>query len=167
LRIVYTLLPQVIAFSLLLGVSAAVSAEIYKWVDEDGKVHFGDKPFGTADAEAAEKIEVKDAYQPAERSEEEIERARQEQASRWMDEQAERREEEEKLSAERAERKKKKTEECARLQKRIDNFSGLQIIDGRRTRHVLLDQEGNSYTTAEQNERVAELQEVADSLGCP
>ena len=34
-----------------------VSAEIYKWVDKDGKVHFGDQP-PDADAKAAQSVEV-------------------------------------------------------------------------------------------------------------
>jgi hypothetical protein len=38
----------------LLSFSAAISAEIYKWVDENGKVHYSDKPFN----ENAEKVTI-------------------------------------------------------------------------------------------------------------
>ena len=40
---------QAIAFALMLvlvGASAPAVGEIYKWTDEDGNVHFGDKPVG-------------------------------------------------------------------------------------------------------------------------
>ena len=40
---------QVIAFAATLTLaisSAAVAGDIYKWVDEDGNVHYGDKPDG-------------------------------------------------------------------------------------------------------------------------
>lgn len=36
--------------------SAPVSAELYRWVDEHGKVHFSDKP---VDAENTEKVDIK------------------------------------------------------------------------------------------------------------
>ena len=42
--------------ALLSGASTA-TAEVYKWVDEDGRVHFGDRP----QAEDAEAIELKPA----------------------------------------------------------------------------------------------------------
>ena len=36
---------QIIASTLLMfGLCAAANADIYKWVDEDGNVHFGDRP---------------------------------------------------------------------------------------------------------------------------
>jgi hypothetical protein len=34
----------------LLLISAAVSAEVYKWVDDKGEVHYGDRPKGDQDA---------------------------------------------------------------------------------------------------------------------
>ena len=37
----------------------AWGAEIYKWVDENGKVHYGDRP--PADAEVSEEVEIKNA----------------------------------------------------------------------------------------------------------
>ncbi|MCK4950814.1 MAG: DUF4124 domain-containing protein, partial [Gammaproteobacteria bacterium] len=33
-----------------------VQADVYRWVDEDGAVHFGDRP---ANKQSAEKIEIK------------------------------------------------------------------------------------------------------------
>ncbi len=39
---------QIVLCSALYLVVASASAEIYKWVDEDGKVHYGDKPVENA-----------------------------------------------------------------------------------------------------------------------
>lgn len=44
-------------FTVLFLISSAYSAEIYKWVDENGNVHFGDRP---SKEQSSEKIIVKD-----------------------------------------------------------------------------------------------------------
>jgi response regulator RpfG family c-di-GMP phosphodiesterase len=155
-----------LALAIVLGPVLVAQAEIYKWVDEKGNVHFGDKPIDAAEARAAKKIEVEQAYKPALRSDEDINQTRSEQESRWMQERAERREEEAKSSAERLEREKKKSEECARIQKTVDKFSGIQLVDGRLTRHVLVDSEGRSMTNSDQERRLAELKALAASKGC-
>ena len=45
-----------IIFLMIICVSASANAEIFRWVDENGRVHFGDQP--PADTESS-KIEVK------------------------------------------------------------------------------------------------------------
>ena len=57
---------------ILLLLCGPVQAEIYKWTDKEGNVHFGDKPAGGEAAESAQPITVQENYQPPERSEEEI-----------------------------------------------------------------------------------------------
>jgi uncharacterized protein DUF4124 len=44
-------LPITIACAALLASGLAVGAEIYKWTDEDGNVHYEDRPVGTTDME--------------------------------------------------------------------------------------------------------------------
>jgi len=39
----YEAMKHIILFTLLLAVTQPVSAEIFRWVDEDGEVHFSDK----------------------------------------------------------------------------------------------------------------------------
>lgn len=41
---------------LLVVFSSVASAEVYKWTDEKGRVHFGDRPF----SENAETVQIKD-----------------------------------------------------------------------------------------------------------
>ena len=44
-------------YAFLLAFSCSVTAEIYKWKDEDGKIHYSDKPVGTD----AESVKLKSA----------------------------------------------------------------------------------------------------------
>ena len=46
-----------LVLTLLLSIAPYASAQVYKWVDEHGKVHYGDKP---AD-EASQKMDIKKA----------------------------------------------------------------------------------------------------------
>lgn len=52
---------QVIAILLLLFAADFATAEIYRWTDADGRVHFGDKPIDTKIQ--AEEVNVRD-YKP-------------------------------------------------------------------------------------------------------
>ena len=45
--------PGILFISLMAILAGPVLAEVYKWVDEQGNVHFGDKP---KDRELAEKL---------------------------------------------------------------------------------------------------------------
>ena len=49
--------PNVVAIvvSFLLMLSAVSSAQVYRWVDEKGQVHFSDKP---TDRQQAEKVDI-------------------------------------------------------------------------------------------------------------
>ena len=44
-----------------IATSAAMAADIKKWIDEDGRVHYGDKPEGLA-AEAVETLKIEDSF---------------------------------------------------------------------------------------------------------
>jgi len=45
-------------FMLLQALNAAAAAPVYKWIDEDGQVHYGSK----AEHKNAEEIEIKNRY---------------------------------------------------------------------------------------------------------
>ena len=61
---------SVILLSALLVCAAASAAEVYKWKDKDGKVHYGDKP----KTEAAESLSVESGSGEGESSEAEAKR---------------------------------------------------------------------------------------------
>lgn len=92
----------------LLLLPALASAEIYRWTDANGQVHFGQRPA----AAGAEKVEVKP--QVVERDQ--LTRERQERTSRFYDA---RREEQAQASVVTAERQAKRAEECRELRSRL------------------------------------------------
>jgi len=106
MRLLYCLL-------LLPGLAAA---EIYRWVDGEGRVHFGQRPA----APGAEQIEVKP--QVVERDP--ATRERLERSERFYDA---RRQEQAQAAAAAAERRAKRDQECGELRRRL-----AQIPEGRR-----------------------------------
>lgn len=114
-----------ICFTLLvMSMSMPVSAEIYRWVDENGNVHFGDR----AGSATATEMKLKDTGSggqgsaPDEFEGEEL--TREEKRQRILDAMNEDREERNKLKKEESERKKAKKKRCARLRDKLRNLSG-------------------------------------------
>ena len=93
---------------LLLLLPGLAAAEIYRWTDANGQVHFGQRPV----AAGAQQIEVKP--QVVERDQ--LTREREERANRFYDA---RREEQAQASAVAAENQAKRAEECRELRKRL------------------------------------------------
>lgn len=120
MRLLYCLL-------LLPGLAAA---EIYRWVDGDGQVHFGQRPA----APGAEQIEVKP--QVVERDP--ATRERLERSERFYDA---RRQEQAQAAAAAAERRAKRDQECGELRRRL-----AQIPEGRRYYHSEANGERSYYS---------------------
>jgi hypothetical protein len=94
--------------------AGAVATEVYKWVDENGKVHYGDRPAGSQ----SEKVEVK-ATPP---TQDHDAPAREERTRKLLDQLSDERAEQEKQQAERAEEAAKRKQECALAKKRLENY---------------------------------------------
>ncbi len=90
----------------LLLLPGLAAAEIYRWTDANGQVHFGQRPA----AAGAEKVEVKP--QVVERDQ--LTREREERTNRFYDA---RRDEQAQVSAVAAEKQAKRAEECHELRK--------------------------------------------------
>lgn len=95
----------------LLLLPGLAAAEIYRWTDANGQVHFGQRPA----AAGAQQIEVKP--QVVERDQ--LTREREERANRFFDA---RREEQAQASAVAAERQAKRAAECQELRRRLSNI---------------------------------------------
>lgn len=156
---------------LLLVLAAACAAgmaraQVYKWVDEQGNVHFGDKPQDQETAEQAEQVDIVESYQPTERNaEEQATFERDQQSLRRMREVYE--EEDEKAQQEEAEeRRSRKLALCDALQKEISKFSEIHQQGGRPMYYYLLDENGESVSSERQREYVAELRERYADEGC-
>ncbi|CAN7248941.1 DUF4124 domain-containing protein [Pseudomonas sp. LjRoot71] len=92
----------------LLLLPGLAAAEIYRWTDANGQVHFGQRPA----AAGAEKVEVKP--QVVERDQ--LTREREERTNRFYDA---RREEQAQASAVAAENQAKRAEECRELRRQL------------------------------------------------
>ncbi len=151
---------------LLLAPTLANAAEIYKWVDEQGNVHFGDKPKDPAQASKAESVEVNEAYRPETLSDEEVETRRREQAAQ-LDYNAERRREEKQQAEQtRAEQEKQHQEKCAWYAKKISDLTEVYLVNGRPTITVIVDENGKEMTSREQAALADKLRSEAAAAGC-
>jgi hypothetical protein len=92
----------------LLLVPGLAAAEIYRWTDANGQVHFGQRPAGAN----AERVEVKP--QVVERDS--LTREREERANRFYDA---RREEQAQASVAAAEQQAKRADECRKLRSKL------------------------------------------------
>ena len=142
------------------------TAEIYKWVDEQGNIHFGDKPLDRNQADKAEQVEVIESYKPSVRTPEEQEAYEQEQQAMkrrreiYQQEDLEAR----KLVDDRA--REEKAEICAALAKDIRKLTSMELVDGVRTYYYLKDEDGKSVTSGRQREIVEELRQKYAAAGC-
>lgn len=133
--------------AVLLGAAApAPAADVYKWVDEDGKVHFGDRPQGGN----AEVMTVRPAAVPSGGG-----RARHERTERLLEslksEREERRDAYAAAEAEKRERKQKCTVAKAELSRR-ESAAHLFYRDADGNKRVI---DGEEYEAAIQEARDA------------
>jgi len=146
--------------------AAQARAEIYKWVDEQGNVHFGDKPRDKDLADRAEQVEIVESYKPTERTAEE-------QAAYERNQQAEKRRREvyrqEDLEARKLaqdQSRKEKAERCAALAENIRRLTSMDSVDGVRTYYYVGDENGKSVTSQRQREIVEELRQQYAAADC-
>lgn len=112
---------------------ALASAEIYRWVDANGQVHFGQRP-GSAAAEAV-------TVDPQVVERDAATREREARTQRFYDA---RREEQARAAAQASERKASKARECSELRSRLAN-----IPEGRRYFKAEADGQRSYYSDAE------------------
>ena len=116
-------------------------SEIYKWVDENGEVHFDDRP-GSGNKE---KIKVK-TTETSSSPDTELQK-RVEQEKKLLEIYKEERQEKNLKKAEQREEKKKLEKRCAQAkdyQKNVDASSGLYDLDEKGERVILGDEEKNA-----------------------
>ncbi|NQD92239.1 DUF4124 domain-containing protein [Pseudomonas sp. CrR25] len=114
----------------LLLLPGLAAAEIYRWVDADGQVHFGQRPA----APGAEQVEVR----PQVIERDAATRERLERTERFYDA---RRQEQAQASTAAAERQATRDKECSELRRRL-----AQIPEGRRYYRTEADGERNYYS---------------------
>jgi len=102
---------SILAVALLAASAPALATDVYKWVDEDGRIHYGDRPAG----ESAEAVEI-EPRQPGTDPELEQRRDKRDKLlEQFADERRREAEEAERLAAEKAQRKR----ECTRARDQL------------------------------------------------
>ena len=142
------------------------TAEVYKWVDAQGNINFGDKPKDAALAEQAESVEIVEGYQPTQRTAGEETTYLQEQEALQRRTELYKQEDEEKRKAEMARRNEEKAAVCAAYQERITKLTTMETGDGVLTYYYLKDEDGKSLTSQRQREIVEELKAEYAALRC-
>ena len=116
--------------------SAPVSAELYRWVDENGKVHFSDKP---VDAENTEKVDIKG---PPRIGQDDTVQQINDRVKRLHDTENEQRDMESKAAAEARAREEEIAKRCKRARIELQKYNGpvfRRELDG--SRSYLTDEE--------------------------
>lgn len=157
---------QLLAMALLLCPVTA-QAEIYRWTDEHGNVHFGDKPADENAAGKAEAVVVDEAYKPPQRTDSEIRALQEQQRARAEADRRRREANDRRLAEERAEQDARKARMCASLDADIEKLGSAKMVNGVLTVHYLYDEDGKSISSAEQRKVVEELRAKRAALGCP
>ena len=143
----------------------AAVAEIYKWVDAEGKVHFGDKPHDPAQALDARPVELKESYQPAVRTAQEQEAYDNEQRHIMLRDQMRRRDEQEAQEEADAKRRKEKAALCAHYAEGIEELTRVEIKNGVRTVYYA-EEDGKPVSSDRQREIIDELKQRMAEAGC-
>ena len=141
-------------------------AQIYKWVDEDGNVHFGDKPKDLTEAAEAKPVELGNSYQPPERSAEELEAYEAEQKAKRQRDSARRNAEHKDLTVAKEEQRREKAQLCAAYAQDIKALSTSKMVNGRLTGYYLTGEDGKSISAEEQRGIVEKLRKESAAAGC-
>ena len=149
---------------------AIASTDIYKWVDADGNVHFGDKPQNPAQADKAKPVELNTGYQPQARTAAEQEAFEREQRltlekSKVSRDRVEQRQQKDQEEAQ-AKSRKEKNAACAAYEREIAHLSGTKTVNGLRQRTYLTGKDGKSLTAKRQQEIVDELRAEMTRADC-
>ncbi|MFT4521006.1 MAG: hypothetical protein ACI9JM_003417 [Halioglobus sp.] len=160
--------PILNTFTLLIAllISYSATAEIYKWVDADGNVTFGDKPQDPKQAAKAEPVELRENYKPTELSTAQRKDIELDQKAAVQRATAQRRTE---LIAEddaKAKRKAEKTVRCDGLRKELKTFGGITVDSGGRRFHYITDENGEAVSEDTQKKYVSDLKAVISKEGC-
>jgi hypothetical protein len=146
--------------------SAVALAEIYKWVDADGNVHFGDKPKDPLQARDAQQVELGESYQPSVRTAQEKEEYDNEQRLIILRDQMRRREESQAQDEAEVRRRTEKEALCARYEEAIKKLSTVVVKNGGRTRVYLEGEDGKSISSERQRKTIEELKAEMADAGC-
>jgi len=148
------------------GIMAEAPAEIYRWIDEDGNVHFGDRPRDAERAAGAAPVEVREAYRPSQRTTGEQAAYEREMRENFATTTRRLQREREVREEARAARRQRRAELCTGYRQHLGRLTRIQVDDnGRPVRHYL-SENGRSVTVSEQEDYLRELRAKMVEAGC-
>lgn len=150
----------------LASLSTSAVAEIYKWVDAQGNVHFGDKPTDARVAGQAEEVEVDESYKPPVLTPEEQKALDEQRRKERLREEMRIREEQKAEAEEKLQRDQERDALCAELSNEIEELETVTIKDGVRHITYATDEQGKPLTSDQQRQRIADLKVQRDKAGC-
>ena len=118
------MLKFILILVMILGANFSAQAEIYKWKDESGKIHYGDKP-----VKNSEEIKIK---QEVSANKNISKAAREERRRRLIESYDEERKEKKELQAKQQQQKSRKDAQCGQAIDRLRRYkkaSGLYEVD--------------------------------------
>lgn len=156
----------IVLLSMTSAFSKVVVAEIYKWVDAEGNIHYGDKPRDAAQASKAQQLELRESYQPAARTAQEQQAYDEEQRRISLRDQMRRREEQQARDEADARQREEKKVLCANYEDAIRELSTVQEKNGVPTWAYLKEEDGKSVSSQRQLEIIEELKAKSTAAGC-
>ena len=160
---VFCILLCVLGTHLYVGVA---SAEIYKWVDEEGNIHFGDKPWTQKRQNPRSQLNFRRViFLPSRTAAEQATYDAQQQASRRRYE-ATRLADKEAREAAAAEEEERTSLICAELAESLSRLSSTQIGPGGRLVRQYIAEDGKSVTVQRQREIIEEIKNEMGAAGC-
>jgi hypothetical protein len=155
-----------LSLSLTTLFAAHASAEIYKWVDAEGRVHFGDKPKDPAQARDAQPVVLGETYRPPERTAQEQQAYDNEQRAIELRNQLHRREAQNAEEAAQRERSERNAALCAEYDASIKGLETVEVKDGIRHLVYLEGEDGQPVSSERQRQIVEELKARRARAGC-
>ena len=146
--------------------TVAASTEIYKWVDANGNIHFGDKPIDPVQRDNATPVELKTGYLPPARTAEEQDALEREQRAIQQKERAYQRTQQQKRDEERGKLQQERAERCAAYESDIKKLTSREIVNGRSRGYYVKTEDGKSVSSKRQAEIVEELRVEMAEMGC-
>lgn len=139
----------------LLVLSPAVSvAEVYRWVDEDGRTHFGDRPPTQA---ASQEVKVESAPARVDNSA----RDRQQKVNAFLEQKQQERDQQRAADAKAEKRAAKRAEQCTKLRARLKHMDSISTF------YNLNEQGERVFVSESENTRIRERfrKKVEESCG--
>jgi len=139
----------------LLVLSPAVSvAEVYRWVDEDGRTHFGDRPPTQA---ASQEVKVESAPARVDNSA----RDRQQKVNAFLEQKQQERDQQRAADAKAEKRAAKRAEQCTKLRARLKHMDSVSTF------YNLNEQGERVFVSESENTRIRERfrKKVEESCG--